>query len=89
MEHVRLSDNRLTYRQYERLSDIIEYISGPRPEIEWAGAKRELYTLYRDLYPEDVEFSRDHVDYIFDDNYIDHLTSWHRRFLEWMCMKSV
>ncbi len=101
MQHVRLSDDRLTYRQYERLTDIIEYISNPRPELEWGGFKRErrrlsaqqwfdkisreLYVLYRDLYPGDVDFSRDHVEDLFDDKYIDHLTSWRRRFFTWLC----
>jgi hypothetical protein len=91
--YICISDERLSYKQYTRLIDILDYIRRPRPNLNWGGKKREsrhlsdnmwreklsnvLYGFYRDLYPDDV-FTREHVDDLFDEAYVTSLLSFGR-----------
>ena len=98
-----MSDNRLTLVQYDRLSDIVEYLSSPRPELDWGGIRREsrhmskvewrqriayeLYIFYREMYPNDEEFTMELMDDFFDDAYVDNLVSFKRRIKEFFCCR--
>jgi hypothetical protein len=91
-----MSDDRLTIEQHDRLASILDYISVPRPELEWGGTRREsrrinssewkykitmeLYYLYRDLHPDDGEFTLECMTDFFDDSYVTELTSIKERF---------
>ena len=102
MEYIRIDDDRLTYKQYERLMTIMDHLTPPRPELEWNGMRREsknltnaqwqmklsreLYITYRDLHPND-EISRDQINDFFDDDYVNRLTSVKRRLKKWMYKK--
>jgi hypothetical protein len=99
MDYIRIDDDRLTYKQYERLMTIMDHLTKPRPDLEWRGMRREsknltkpqwqmrlsreLYITYRDLHPTD-EISRDQVNDFFDDDYVDKLTSIRLRLKKWM-----
>ena len=87
--------SRLTLIQYDRLSDIIEYMRGPRSELEWRGFKSErryltneqwqnklatmLYVTYNDLHPKEP-ITREAIVDFFDDDYVDELTSFCKKF---------
>ena len=99
MDYIRIDDDRLTYRQYERLMTIMDHLAKPRPDLEWGGMRREsknltkpqwqtrlsreLYITYRDLHPND-EISRDQVNDFFDDDYVYKLTSFRLRLKKWL-----
>ena len=86
---------RLTLKQFERLNDIMDYMTPSRPELEWRGFKAErkgltprqwhyklsvlLYVTYNDLYPNDL-ISREAVLDYFDDEYTTELISFCKRF---------
>ena len=86
---------RLTNKQFSRLNDILEYMQAPREELGWGGFRIErrylsnsqwqyklktmLYTTYNDLYPKERIGRQAIVDY-FDDEYINELTSFCKRF---------
>lgn len=88
---------RLTLKQFERLNDILDYMTTPRPEFEWRGFKAErkhvtprqwhyklsvlLYVTYNDLYPNSPITREAVLDY-FDDEYTTELTSFCKRFKE-------
>jgi hypothetical protein len=95
-----MSSDRLNHEQYERLVSILECLAVPAPEFGWDGLKQEsrhlsssewkhkisteLYHIYRDLHPADIDFNMDHIEDFFDDAYVDELTSikgWFRRML--------
>ena len=85
---------RLTFKQFERLNDIMQYMQTPRPELEWNGFTRErrrlsqaqwqqvlmtmLYTIYNDLHSKEP-ISRQAIADYFDDEYINELTSFCKR----------
>ena len=102
MEYIHLNDDRLTYKQYDRLMSIMDHLSAPRPELEWNGIRREsknltnaqwqtkltreLYITYKELHSGD-EISREQVNDLFDDEYIDKLTSVRLRLKKWLHKK--
>ena len=95
-----VDNDRLSHDQCVRLLDILDYLQVPRPELEWGGKKREsrkltdaqwkaklareLYTLYRDMYPRDV-ITRDHIEDFFDDNYVESIMSTRTRLKKFLC----
>jgi hypothetical protein len=101
MKYICISDDRLTYKQYDRLCDIYEYLQAPVEILEWRGVKREmkgltvkqwkmkimtaLYTFYRDLHMDDDSFNRECVVDFFDDEYITNLTSFKNRIKHMLC----
>jgi hypothetical protein len=85
---------RLTLKQCRELDDIMDYITPPRPALEWLGLKAEakylppkqwriklstfLYVIYNDLHPNNL-INRQAIDDYFDDEYTDELTSISKR----------
>lgn len=102
MRYSYMSDNRLTLSQFYNLTDIMDYLESPRPELSWAGLKRErrglskaawhrkisyeLYEFYRIMYPTE-EFTPEHVDDFFDEAYIDNLVSFKQRVRDFFCCR--
>ena len=104
MRYAYMDDGRLTLSQFYNLTDIMEYLEFPRPELSWVGLKRErrglskeawrrkisyeLYEFYRIMYPNE-DFTRDHVNDFFDEAYIDNLISFRRRVRDFFCCRRI